>query len=100
MQIFESFLQPDERNHLRGQLLVARQKLGDNNPFPAEQLLDSHWGEYLLRYQQTANALTKVADLPGTDKTPTNNPTHRTAWTESPSVFRQFRDNFRDRWRR
>ncbi len=101
VQIFESFLQPDERNHLRGQLLVAKQKLGENNPFPAEQLLDSHWGEYLLRYQPHQDAATKVANLPRTEKTtPLVRPTSSNAWSESPSVFRQFRENFRDRWRR
>ncbi len=102
VQIFESFLQPDERNHLRGQLLVAKQKLNENNPFPAEQLLDSHWGEYLLRFEHTHESSAKVASLadPNNSTTPAPPSPQRTPWAESPSVFRQFRENIRDRWRR
>lgn len=101
VQIFESFLQPDERNHLRGQLLVVKQKLSERRLFPAEQLLDSHWGEYLMRFESSKPASAKVAAIPGADGSTTgpSSPT-RSTWSESPSVFRQFRDNLRDRWRR
>ena len=101
VQIFESFLQPDERNHLRGQLLVVKQKSNEQNLYPAEQLLDSHWGEYLLRFEPSKTTSTKVATLPDADASNTEPAaSSRTTWTDSPSVFRQFRDNLRDRWRR
>jgi hypothetical protein len=115
VQILESLLQPDERNHLRGQLLVAQKSLAENNPFPAEQLLDSHWGEYLLRYQFAHSASAKVASLPsspavkaGSKVAPSTadrseGPTEKgqpASWDEAPSVFQQFRESLRDRWRR
>jgi hypothetical protein len=116
VQILESLLQPDERNHLRGQLLVAQKRLAENNPFPAEQLLDSHWGEYLLRYQFANPVSAKVASLPyspvvKTGFNPSSSPRadrsegpgekmQPASWDEAPSVFQQFRESLRDRWRR
>jgi len=115
VQILESLLQPDERNHLRGQLLVAQKRLAENNPFPAEQLLESHWGEYLLRYQFANPVSAKVASLlyspavkagsnpPSSKANRSEGPGEKTqpaSWDEAPSVFQQFRESLRDRWRR
>ncbi|MCA9134787.1 MAG: hypothetical protein KDA45_16580, partial [Planctomycetales bacterium] len=101
VQIFESLLQPDERNHLRGQLLVANQKLAESNAYPAEKLLDSHWGQYLLRYGPLMKPEGKVAQgAPAAVATPSRPVGPQSSWSESPSVLRQLRESLRDRWRR
>ena len=61
VQVFESFLQPDERNHLRGELLVVQKKLAEKNIYPAERLLDSHWGQYLLRVGPSVTSPLSIA---------------------------------------
>ena len=130
VQIFESYLQPDERNHLRGELLVAQQKLLEHNLYPAEKLLDSSRGQYLFhlaapelerptQFQLTGTGITNAAasgqagagvgqaslrgsSVPGPDAenmTPVSSTKART-WSDSPSVFRQVRDNLRGRWQR
>ncbi len=130
VQVFESYLQPDERNHLRGELLVAQQKLMEDNLYPAEKLLDSPRGQYLLhlaapelqqpvRFQLTGTgsassasaggrrvgagtASQRLAALGGPDEenmTPIS-PSKTRTWSDSPSVFRQMRDNLRGRWQR
>lgn len=126
VQVLESLLQPDERNHLRGELLVAQQKLAESNLYPAERLLDSHWGQYLFNFQPTAElyhskdsngryissasppvARTSRAGVQGSPRanseanmTPVGPGKGRGAWSQSPSVFRQMRDSLRNRWQR
>ncbi len=101
VQIFESILQPDERNHLRGQLLGVKQQLEANNLFPAEQLLDSNWGKYLLRIRSLENRELRTASIPIAAPTaPLPGSGKRENWSDSPSSFRQFRETLRDRWRR
>lgn len=128
VQVFESFLQPDERNHLRGELLVVQKKLAEKNIYPAERLLDSHWGQYLLRVGPTVAPQVKVASTASTVSTGTAQPVARVSrastvlgpnkanspanmtpieptasrgsWSESPSVFRQMRDSLRGHWQR
>lgn len=98
VQVFESMLQPEERNYLRGQLLVAKQKLAEGNLYPAEQLLHSHWGSYLLRYGLQDAVNPRPPTLPATATT--SEPGPRSTWSETPSVFKQFRESVRERWRR
>lgn len=123
VQVFESFLQPDERNHLRGELLVVQKKLAEKNIYPAERLLDSHWGQYLLRVGPTVSSpvsmattaatprsVPRLAHVPvdvtsrsassGPNMTPVDSASSRGSWSESPSVFRQMRDSLRGRWQR
>ncbi len=100
VQVYEAYLQPEERNHLRGQLLVAKQCLTENNAFPAEQLLDSHWGKYLSRFLDEKAGGLRIATAVGTSVELPVNPTKANAnWSESPSLFRQFRESVRDRWK-
>lgn len=123
VQVFESFLQPDERNHLRGELLVVQKKLAEKNIYPAERLLDSHWGQYLLRVGPTVTSPVSIATTAVTpppvarlthapadvitsktntqsNMTPVDSASARGSWSESPSVFRQMRDSLRGRWQR
>lgn len=122
VQVLESLLQPDERNHLRGELLVAQKKLAESNLYPAERLLDSHWGQYLFHFQPAAElssdgryitaASTPIARMSRasmqntpranseTNMTPVGSSNGRGGWSQSPSVFRQMRDSLRNRWQR
>ncbi len=121
VQVFESLLQPDERNHLRGELLVAQKKLAESNPYPAERLLDSHWGQYLFQFQPIAefssndqftssaspvarmsrvNPQSSARPAKEANMTPVGPGNGRGAWSQSPSVFRQMRDSLRSRWQR
>ena len=47
VQAFEAYLNPDERVQIRSQLFLAKEKLRENNPFPAEQVLNSHLARYI-----------------------------------------------------
>ncbi len=101
VQVFESFLQPDERNHVRGQLLVAKQQLAVNNLYPAEQLLDSQWGKYLLRFRpQDESALKTATTDPAGMATPAPAVSGKESWSETPSTLRQLRESIRGRLRR
>ena len=55
IQAQEAYLSPDERIQIRGQIFLAKEKLRDNNAYPAEQVLNSHLARYLasLRSKST-----------------------------------------------
>lgn len=96
VQALESLLHPDERIYLQGRMFVAKQKLSERNPFPAEQLLESHWGRYLAQYEtvlhETApSTLTRAASEQDVDRE-----AQRTRWDRSPNFLQQLRE----RWRR
>ncbi|QDV22096.1 glycoside hydrolase family 10 protein [Aureliella helgolandensis] len=99
VKIFESCLQPDERIHMRGQLLVAKERLAEGNPYAAEQLLDSHWGRYLSEFKPVSmDSLQATAGVsPRSGGTASGKPGQ---WNSSPPVLQQWRDALRNRWRR
>lgn len=97
VQVLESLLHPDERIYLQGRMFVAKQKLSERNPFPAEQLLDSHWGRYLAQYETalsktTPSTLTRAAPENETDR----ETQRQSRWDKSPNFLQQLRE----RWRR
>ena len=125
VQVFESFLQPDERNHLRGELLVAQKKLGEKNLYAAERLLDSHWGQYLFRIRSAKQAIHQVPRWTTANQTaalsiaqegvgesdpnqaastenltPQASGKNRGAWSQSPSASDEIRESLRERWQR
>ncbi len=51
VEVLQSWLHPDETFYLQGTMFVAKQKLTENNLYPAEKLLNSHWGHYLSEFQ-------------------------------------------------
>ncbi len=99
VEVFEALLHPDERIYLRGQVLVAKQNLESRNPFPAEQLLDSHWGHYLSTYRPADHATTQLAA-----KEPLQSKEvdlkNKSNWNSTKPVFQQWRESMRDRWKR
>lgn len=108
IQVLESWLEPQERVYLQGVMLVAKQKLTENNPFPAEQLLSGPWGRYLAELQSNSQTKTTPAvvdrsvyttapkmSIPDEDVSEKRN-----GWNDGPKVFQQLRDSMRERWRR
>jgi hypothetical protein len=94
VEVVENWLHPDERNYLRGQLLVAKQKLAENNPWPADKLIHGPWNHYLLDLQ---------ANLPTTVKSashPNRQSESSTSWAGSKSTIQQWRESLLERWRR
>ncbi|MEO8270107.1 MAG: hypothetical protein ABI557_10315, partial [Aureliella sp.] len=101
---------------------LAQKKLAENNLYPAERLLDSHWGQYLFRYQPTTEMASKRTILTSASQSvvrtsrnkvqssvKTTNETNMTpigpskghgTWSQSPSVFHQMRDSLRSHWQR
>ncbi len=99
VEVFEAYMHPDERRHVHGQMFVAKQKLAQSNPYPAEQLLDSRWGRYLSEVQP--------AHLSNDQRTanPESQPDARQAtsnrsWNNPAPLLQQWRDSIRQRWRR
>ncbi|MCR9295132.1 MAG: family 10 glycosylhydrolase [bacterium] len=107
VQVLKNWLRPDERIYLQGLMLVASEQLAANNPFPAEQLLNSHWGRFLSRYCTNADVADKdaigeseqAADIPSATQ-PSQDSVPRTGWNSSPGLMKQMRDAWRERWRR
>lgn len=97
VQVFESYLQPDERIQLRGQLLVAKQRLAEGNPFPAEQLLDSHWGRYLSTFQEPHDRETVQPTATGNSGSNYNSASQ---WNSTAPLLQRWRNSFRQRWQR
>lgn len=94
VEVVENWLHPDERNYLRGQVLVAKQKLAENNPWPADKLIHGPWNHYLLDLQ---------ANLPTTVKSashPSRQSDSSTPWAGSKSTIQQWRESLLERWRR
>lgn len=97
VQVFELYLQPEERIHLRGELLVAKQELENGNPFPGQRLLDSYWGDYLLRLH--ADRSNELQAARGHSVEPRRPPPNR--WSDAQqSLLQQFRQSLRERWQR
>ncbi len=98
VEVFASQLHPDERIYLRGQVLVAKQKLAENNPYPAEQLLDSHWGRYLRSFSDRESQPDHVAARTSPIASPASPPAAKS--TTAKPFLQQWRDSLRERWRR
>lgn len=99
VQVTELRLHPDERIYLRGQVLVAKQKLLENNPFPAELLLDSNWGHYLSSFREADNAAERVAEVVPL-QTSEEALKADSDWNQQKPILQHWRDSLRDRWRR
>ncbi len=98
IQAYEPLINPDERVQIRGQLFLAREKLRENNPFPAEQALNSHWARYLFALNEkldAAAAQEQPAAAVG-DAPPNNN----TRWSSPAPLLQQWRESMRERWQR
>ncbi|MEZ6135682.1 MAG: hypothetical protein R3C53_12300 [Pirellulaceae bacterium] len=98
VEIFELRLHPDERIYLRGQVLVAKEKLAAANPYPAELLLDSHWGHYLSKYQSLQSQ--GNGESPGRMAESPPHPLQPQSQNDTKPVIQQWRDGLRGRWRR
>jgi hypothetical protein len=99
VEVFETLLHPDERIYLRGQVLVAKQNLENQNPFPAEQLLDSHWGQYLASHKPEDSEGARLAEaVPLQTREPEGQ--SKANWNATKPVFQQWRESIRDRWKR
>ena len=100
VEVLQSWLHPDERIYLQGSMFVAKQKLAENNPFPAEQLLGSHWGNYLSQFQpMESNSTASRSQRLDAAKEVEDNAKDQ-GWNEKPNLFQQLRDSMRERWRR
>lgn len=99
VEVFETLLHPDERIYLRGQVLVAKQNLENQNPFPAEQLLDSHWGQYLAAHKPAEPETARVANTVPL-QTNERELQNKANWNSTKPVFQQWRESIRDRWKR
>ncbi len=97
IQLLEPWLDPDERVYLQGMMLVAKQKLADNNPFPAEQLLDSHWGRYLADIAARTSLPANPSRIPAASASV---PETESGWGRGDGVFHQLREAVRERWRK
>jgi hypothetical protein len=98
VEVIQSWLHPDERNLLRGQLLVAKQKLAAGNPSAAERLLNSPWSEYLLELN-TDKSNRSLPSQQGPLMTPVPESV-RGDWNRSKPAFQQLRESMRQRWNR
>lgn len=93
VEVYGLELMPEEWRHLRGQILVAQDQLREGNPYPAYQLLESHWGQYASRLNRQPT---------GGEMTPVNERIERSAssWNNSTPVFEKLRQNIRGRWQK
>ncbi len=98
IQAYEPLINPDERVQIRGQLFLAREKLRENNPFPAEQALNSHWARYLFSLnQKLSDPAAEAASSSAAAETPQNSSTR---WTSPAPIIQQWRESMRERWQR
>lgn len=93
VEVYALELMPEEWRHLRGQILVAQDQLREGNPYPAYQLLESHWGQYAARLNRQPS---------GGEMTPVQERTERSAasWNNSTPAFEKWRENMRGRWQK
>ncbi len=103
IQAQEAYLSPDERIQIRGQIFLAKEKLRDNNAYPAEQVLSSH----LARYLASINSRQRLSNNKQQDVQQVNtleSNTEKTApggrWNNSPPILQQLRESMRERWQR
>ncbi|GAB5402944.1 MAG: hypothetical protein Aurels2KO_11750 [Aureliella sp.] len=91
VEVYELELMPHEWRHLQGQILVARDRLAEGNPYPAYKLLESHWGQYASRlHHAPERAMTPARD----------DSVERSAssWNNTTPVFEKWRQSLRQRW--
>ena len=130
VQAFEAYLNPDERVQIRSQLFLAKEKLRENNPFPAEQVLNSHLARYIQSViplaGQTTSPAKKLMVNPesrqgnntsgssaygssskSTPRPPLNSPENSSDkpaindnWNNPQPVLKQLRQSMRERWQR
>lgn len=96
VEVVQSWLHPDERNYLRGQVLVAKEQLSRNNPFAAELLVGSHWSEYLFEIGARPQEQSTESDKANKIKTEEN----QADWNRSKSSLQHWRESMRLRWNR
>jgi hypothetical protein len=94
VEVVQSWLHPDERNYLRGQVLVVKQKLANNNPYAADRLLRTPWSEYLFVLDSRQRSMAS-----GPLMSPFNEET-RSDWNRTKPTLQQLRDSMRGRWSR
>jgi hypothetical protein len=91
VEVVQSWLHPDERNYLRGQVLVVKQKLANNSPFAADRLLSSPWSEYLFELDST-RTMSHPMITPHTEDARN--------WNKSRPTLQQLRESMRGKWNR
>lgn len=94
VEVVQSWLHPDERNYLRGQMLVVKEKLNAKSPFAADRLLHSPWSDHLFELgSKLSNPQGQSMIIPGSDE-------NRADWNKSKPTLQQLRDSMRQRWTR
>ncbi|RMF43205.1 MAG: hypothetical protein D6753_05800 [Planctomycetota bacterium] len=101
----QSWITPDERIYLHGELLVAREQLNAGNPFPSFALVDGFWGQYLERFAQQEPGGTHEDPENSSDRPTATSPSGGSASTAAPSsrstsFLQQIRESLRRRWRK
>lgn len=89
VQVLESHLSPEETVYVRGSMFVAKEQLAAGNPFPAQQLLTSYWGRYLLECQSQYD--TTSPPVLAAPNESTSRSTEPARWAENPSMLKQLR---------
>ncbi len=97
VQVFEMILQPNEQNHLRGQLLLAKNRLAEGDAFVAEQLLSGPWGDYLAKHAELFGSATgsRNGRSPADQKTADGS-----SWNNPEPILQRWRSAFEQRLRR
>jgi len=97
IQALEAYLSPDERIQIRGQIFLAKEKLRDNNAFPAEQVLNSHLARYLasIKSKPTMQTPVNTQQFVEPEKATSGN-----RWNNSPPILQQLRESMRERWQK
>ncbi len=97
IQALEAYLSPDERIQIRSQIFLAKEKLRDNNAFPAEQVLNSHIARYLasIKAKPTMQAPVNNQQFDEPEKS-----TAGSRWNNSPPILQQLRESMRERWQK
>ncbi len=92
----QSWMTPDERIYLLGELLVAREQLNSGNPFPASSLVQGFWGQYLDRFALHDSSSEPEGKAHASDASAAS----RTASPPPPASFlQQIRESMRRKWR-
>lgn len=93
----EAYLSPDERALIRGQVFLAKERLRENNAYPAEQLLNSHLARYLASVELKTTEQTQLdQEQIITPAKPVNSGRR----SNSPPLLKQFRETMRERWQK
>ncbi len=94
VEVVQSWLHPDERNYLRGQMLVVKEKLNAKSPFAADRLLHSPWSDYLFELgTKLGNPQGQSLAVPGSEE-------NRADWNKTKPTLQQLRDSMLQRWTR